>query len=137
MKINHRSGKIKRETMKKKEIFSFIHSEITKDCFDICWMNLPKNLEISPFKLHVTEAPFMLDLCFLLYCLLGYGNILKEGFCSLVYAEIIFEQWTLLEKNNKLDFFHIRKHGWLKLVWLLSLKGIHIYGPAEFLNKWN
>ena len=31
-----RSGKIKRETMKKKEIFSFIHSEITKDCFDIC-----------------------------------------------------------------------------------------------------
>ena len=30
MKTNRRNGKIKRETIKEKEIFSFMHSTITK-----------------------------------------------------------------------------------------------------------
>ena len=42
MKINRRNGKIKRETMKGKDIFSFIHSTITKSGLCICIISFSK-----------------------------------------------------------------------------------------------
>ncbi len=64
MKINRRNGKIKRETMKGKNIFSFMHSTITKSGLCICLMSFSKlrDFFFSPKLLYVWILLFVQNL---------------------------------------------------------------------------